>query len=288
MFTNISLLKRTLASVGVALAGIVIVAFTAYSGFSKIGTELVAIAEYQVPLNSIIAELERDILKEEILTYELIIASKDISSKEFKNIGHNIIELEEDTDKVLKKAEKLVEEALAHSDNEKIRSMYKVFSGELKTLENEQERFKKELKQFEYDLKSDYLENIDAAKKALHKTLINMNGNITKLMHQMEIILQNSTKTAEKDEKTAIKVIIIVSTIVLVISLIMSYLLISVMKMTLNRIGNTVETITKENNLTIRLRTDAPAEISKIAHNVNELIASINNLITDADRKSVV
>jgi len=286
MFKNTSLIKRTLALVGVALAGIIIVALTAYSGFNKIGHELKAIAEYQVPLNSIITELEKDILKEEILTYELIIASKDVTSEEFTKIKHDITELEKETDITIKKAEKLVDEALSHSDNEETNNMYKEFKKELKTIENEQAKFKKELKQFKHDLVSGDLKNIEYEKELLRETLGHMDGNITKLMHQMERLLEGSTTRAAENEKAAEQIIVVVSTIVLILAITMSYLLISVMKMTLNRIGNTVESIIKKNDLTIKLRTDAPAEVSKIAHNINNLLTSFRTLIDDAKQTS--
>ena len=89
-------------------------------------------AEFQVPLNKAITELEQDILKEEILTYELIIASKDVHSQEFKGLEAKIEKLEHQTDAKIIEAEKLVEEAIAHSHDAKAKATYAEFAKALK------------------------------------------------------------------------------------------------------------------------------------------------------------
>ena len=86
LLINMKLTTKILFSILVGITGMIIIATSSYLGFNKIGNEISEISQYQIPLNTIITELEKDILEEEILTYELIIASADINSKEFKTL----------------------------------------------------------------------------------------------------------------------------------------------------------------------------------------------------------
>jgi len=84
MFKNLKLTTKITAAIAIGILGMLVISVSSYTGLNKIGAEIEEIAEYQVPINTLITELEKDILEEEILTYQLIIASSDTHSKEFK------------------------------------------------------------------------------------------------------------------------------------------------------------------------------------------------------------
>ena len=76
------------------MVAVIIQSFITYSGVSSIGAELEEIADYQVPLNTLVMELEKDILEEEVLTYKLLLYSKDVNSKKFTDIEHHLEKVE--------------------------------------------------------------------------------------------------------------------------------------------------------------------------------------------------
>ena len=80
------------------IAAVTIQSWVTYSGISSIGSEIEEIADYQVPINTLVMELEKDILTEEILTYKLLLHSNDVHSEEFTKIGHEIEAVEKETD----------------------------------------------------------------------------------------------------------------------------------------------------------------------------------------------
>lgn len=223
LLINMKLTTKILFSILVGIAGMIIIATSSYLGFNKIGDEISEISQYQIPLNTIITELEKDILEEEILTYELIIASADINSEEFKTLEKNIVLLEKETDHTLIKAEELSMKAIAHNVDEKTKNTYKLFLKELKVLEKEQKEFEATLKMFISDLKSGKMEHIKEEKKTLSTELKLMDKNIQILMHQMENLLEHSISQTEKDEHTILRMIEIISLIVLLISLLSAY-----------------------------------------------------------------
>ena len=164
MFKNLKLTTKIMGVVSILILCMSIISASAYFGLSKIGAEIEEIAEYQIPINTLITELEKDILEEEILTYELIIESKDVHSQKFKDIEKKISLLEKETDKTIKEAEHLVEKAIEHNNDVKTKNTYKLFLKELNVLEHEQNAFKKTLGQFENDLESGKVKNIDHEK----------------------------------------------------------------------------------------------------------------------------
>ncbi len=181
-------------------------------------------------MNKVITELEASILKEEILTYELFIESKNINSSKFKEVEKKIKKLEESTDKLIKEAEHIVEKAINHNGDEKTKSIYKLFFKELKVLEKEQKSFEKKLAKFEHDIKSGDVSHIKKDKELVLEELKLMDKNIVKLMHQMEELLEHSTHQAEMDEKFALRIIEIISFIAILISSIMTFALLKMIR----------------------------------------------------------
>ena len=285
MFKNLKLTTKIMGVVSILILCMSIISASAYFGLSKIGAEIEEIAEYQIPINTLITELEKDILEEEILTYELIIESKDVHSQKFKDIEKKISLLEKETDKTIKEAEHLVEKAIEHNNDVKTKNTYKLFLKELNVLEHEQNAFKKTLGQFENDLESGKVKNIDHEKEVLHEELDSMDKNIQKLMHQMENLLQHSTLQAEKDERSILKTIEIISSIALVLALVLSFFLVSSVKVSMHnfQIGllGFFKYINKENKEVELLKYHSNDELGLMSKVINENILKTKNIIED-------
>ena len=288
MFKNLKLTTKIMGVVSILILCMSIISASAYFGLSKIGAEIEEIAEYQIPINTLITELEKDILEEEILTYELIIESKDIHSQKFKNIEKKISLLEKETDKTIKEAEHLVEKAIEHNNDVETKNTYKLFLKELKVLEYEQNAFKKTLAQFENDLESGKVKNIGHEKEVLHEELDSMDKNIQKLMHQMENLLQHSTLQAEKDERSILRTIEIISSIALVLALILSFFLVRSVKVSMHnfQVGllGFFKYINKENKEVELLKYHSNDELGLMSKVINENIRKTKNIIEDDNR----
>ena len=222
MFNNLKLTTKFALSMALSLFFMVLISLSSYIGFSTISDELEEIYHYQIPINKLISQLEKDILKEEILTYNLIIESKNTKSKQFLKIKENMRILEEETNNVILEAKVLVKQALAHNADLKTKNTYELFLKELNVLEVEQNAFKKTLHLFENDLKTNNIQNIEAEKKLLHKELDEMDTNIQLLSHQMEALLELSSKKAEADEELILKIIAIIAIIAVLSSVLIT------------------------------------------------------------------
>ena len=230
MLTNVNLTTKIILSMCISIFGLLIISSSAYLGLKKIGSEIEEIAEYQIPLNKLITELGQDIMNEEILTYELIMHSKDVNSSTFKNIEKKINDLEERTEHTIKTAEYLSQKAIDHNSDEKSKKIYTLFLKELKVLEVEQYHFKASLKVFEHNLEIGNIKNIEAEKNILLSELKEMDENIHILMKQMEELLDHSTLQAEKDEHEILRIIEIIASLSLFIALLSSYFIVKTVR----------------------------------------------------------
>jgi len=225
MLRNLNLTTKVFITMFIMVLGISIISVSSYLGIKKIGKEIEEIADYQIPINTLITELEKDILEEEILTYKFIISCVDVRSKEFKNIEKHILKLEEETEEIIIKLKNFTKKAINHNVDDKTKKKYQYFYDEVEKLEEEQFAYKKVLLQFDEDVKKEGYDNLDNDRKKLEVKISIMHKHVVKLMHKMEELLINSTKQAEKDEKSVLIIIEIISAIILLFSIIISFLL---------------------------------------------------------------
>ncbi len=223
---SLNLSTKIISTMLISIIGMAIISISSYVGVSSIGAEIVQIAEVQVPINKTTIELEKGILKEEILTYELFIASSNPKSEEFENVKERLIELEHKTEKTILHAEKLVEKAIHQAPDSKTKQMYSSFFKELKVLEKEQKIFEEDINKFISHLKTADEYTIKKDKKHLISELKQMDKNIEKLLFELTDLLETSALTAEHDEKRILLIIEIISALVLILSIIASIILV--------------------------------------------------------------
>ncbi len=286
MFKNVKITTKIIGAMAVIVIGMLIMSGTTYIGLNSVNSEIEEIAEYQMPLNKVVADLEKDILREEILTNELIIASNDVHSKKFSDIEHHISKLEHDTEEKIKKCEVLAKKAIEHSHDINIKSKYQSFLKTCEDLEKMQKEFQVNLKQFEQNLVNGHVLNIEKEKEILNNELLSMDGNITKLVNSMEKLLFDSTITAEKDGQTALISIELISTIIVILAVIIGFGLVRSIKNGLTVLHNGVTNLLTSKDITSRVKVNSQDEIGSISIDFNKYLETIENGI-DEDNKLI-
>ncbi len=261
--------------------------FVTYSGVSSIGSELEEIADYQVPLNTLIMELEKDILKEEALTYKLLAHSKDVESEDFKKIEHEIEALERETDKKLKEVELVLEGAISHSHESEVKAKYQDLKAHFKKIESEQKIFEKVLKELERDLSSGEHAQLKKHTDEVEHLLHEMDGEITKIVSIMEHLLEKSTHQALEDEHSIIKTLIIIMVILFIAINVVGFLITTQFKSAIFKIENYIKEISQNNDLSQKLNVNSNDEIGVMAKHLNALIFSLRDLIGNTKGSSM-
>ncbi len=281
MFKSMKISSKIIACIATIIIGMGVISSTSYLGLNSIGTEIKEISQYQLPINTLVTELEKDILEEEVLLYELIIASKDVHSNIFKELESKISDLGLSTNKTMKEVKYLVEKAINHNVDVETKDTYKIFLSELIELEKAQTEFENSLSKFENDLESGSLSHIEEEKEGLIKELKLMDHNIQKLRGQMVTLLENSTKLVEKHEHETQTLVGALFIFLLTFSLIVSFFFVKSIKLN-------IMSFQKNMVLLFKFLNKDGAEISLLDNKINDefIIMSkvINKNITIAEK----
>jgi len=283
MLKNTNLGTKIIAVLSFAIVGMLVISGASYSGFTKVGSEIEEISKYQIPLSKVIIELEKDILEEEILTYKLIIASKNVQGQAFIDIEHKIEELEKKTEQKIKECEVLAEKAMDHSHQIKIKEKYQSFLKTCKTLESEQMVFATTLKKFENNLELGKIQNISHEKELLSEELTAMGNHIKTLTKSVEGLLEDSIHQADKDERSALLTIEIISVIVLILAITIGILLVKNFRKNISSFESGLlgffEYVNKEVENVSLLDDSKSDEFGKMSTVVNQNISKTKDLI---------
>jgi methyl-accepting chemotaxis protein len=284
MFKNAKITTKIIGAMATIVIGMLIMSGTSYVGLTSINSEIEEIAEYQMPLNKVVADLEKDILREEILTNELIIASVDVHSKKFLEIEHHILEIEKHTVKKIHECEVLTKKAIEHSHEIGIKAKYQSFLKTCEDLEHMQKEYQENLKKFEDNLINGNVSNMSQEKDILLDELSAMDGNITKLVTSMTDLLSVSTKTAEQDGEAALLTIEWISSIIVILAIIIGFSLVSNVKNGLMVLHNGVTNLLTSKDITSRVKVNSKDEIGAISIDFNKYLQTITDGIDEDNR----
>ena len=287
MIGQMNLSQKVVSALGVAITGMLIMAIVIYFGLSKIGSEIEEIAEYQVPINKVIVELEKDILKEEILTYELFIEGDNPHSQAFKTLVKKIKVMEKKTDEALKLAQKLIQGAINHAADENFKARYQKLFDEVIVIEKDQKAYKKDLDKL---IKYLYAGDEKGAKKEkliLHEELDKMDAEVQKLTNDLISFLEESALTAEEHEIFLLRLIETISIIIIIITVLISVYLNRYIKNSISKFEEGLLSffsfLNKENTEVIRLDDSSNDELGKMSKVVNSNIEKIKKSIEEDD-----
>ncbi|WP_324172409.1 methyl-accepting chemotaxis protein [Sulfurimonas sp.] len=257
-----------------------------YNGISSIGLEIEEIADYQVPLNTLVMELEKDILKEEVLTYKLLFYSNNIHSEEFIKIENEIDAIEKETDKNLKDVLVVLSKAISHSHEEEVRVKYQELKHKFKQIKMQQKKFESILKELEHDLSNTKHDKKDEHIKSIENLLHEMDKEITKVTFIMEHLLEKSTHQALEDEKSVLNILSVIFIAIFIFLCVVGYLITSQFTRAISSIEVYIRDISKNNDLSKKLEVATNDEVGIMAQHLNALIFSLRDVISDTKNTS--
>ena len=280
------LVTKLIISFSIIVVLIVIQSVITYNGVNSIGSEIEEIAEYQVPINTLMVDLQKDVLTEESLLLELVLAYKDHNEEEVKHIESELTKVEEETDEKCNQVMKLLDEAVGHSHEAHIKAEYIKIDNVVMKVCEEQKGFEDLLKKFEHDLessdKSKMKEHLKEVKHLIHE----MDEEISYSAHALGKLLEASTHQAEEDEHTLINMIFIMSIITVVFSFAIAFIVSRQLKKGITLIQDHISAVSINKDLTRKLNLKSKDEIADIADNLNLFLGSLRDLIGDTKTAS--
>jgi len=270
----------------IIISAVIIQSGLIYNNVDSMGSEVEEIAEYQVPINTLVMELEKDVLEEEILTYQLLLHADNAHSKAFTDVEHHLEEIEKDTDKKLQEVFKVLKGAIEHSHEPDVKAKYNEVFSNFKHLKIQQEKFELLVKELEYNLT-----NSNQLYTAIHmqKTeplLESISKEMVKIASIMEHLLEKSTHTALEDEHTIISNLIISIVFLILFMNISGYFITRVFKKALNTMHHHIHYVTDSQDLTKILNSSSKDEMGMMAKDFNELMESLRTLVDNTKTSS--
>ena len=219
MIKNMKIKIKIFLLITITLSSLLIVSVSSYVGISSVGHEIEELAESHIPLNKVITNIEASILKEEVLTYALIIASEDVFSEKFQKVKGEIEKIEKVSVKNIKECEEIAAKAINKSSDDEIKKRYEEFLKECIELEKRQKMFEIGISKLVHDLESGNIQDIEKEKEELHKLLLGLDKFVINLTKQIQDLVKKATEKAKADENSVTITIEIISILAFIISI---------------------------------------------------------------------
>ncbi len=227
ILTDMSVGKKVIAAVSLALIGLIAVSMTAVVNLQKIDAELEGIAERDIPLNSIVAmiaehQLQQAVEFERAIRYAAergqVAGAENHFHKAVKHFG----ELAHKVDKEIKQGESLAEDALTHAANELEREEFQKLLTTLHNVEKQHAAF--DLHAFEV---FELLENTDVASvsdkiEAVEREETALNEKLVAISTEIGAFTQKAAERAKAHEQEAIQLMAIVAIVAVIGTLLLS------------------------------------------------------------------
>jgi methyl-accepting chemotaxis protein len=258
----------------------------AISQMSKIGIELIDIAEKNMPLaNSLTKltehQLEQSILFERaLLTVALAKPNFPTNDKHYKEIISHIDELSSTIKEEVSTIELMVKSATDTLHSEEGKREYKSVITQLATIKAHVNDFIGEGQSLLNFVETAAVEDI--AKKALHleESGENLKHELTDLLHEIQDFTLKASLQAEHDEQTGIQLILIAFAVAVVLGAILPLIIGRAISRPIKELAERLNEVAQgDGDLTISLNADAKDETGDVARAFNSFLSILRTLI---------
>jgi len=260
---------------------VILMSWMTYKGVSSIGAEIKEISQYQVPLNTLVMELEKDILQQEALSYELLLYSDEKNSSQYRKALQHIDMLQQATDKHLQAVIQVIKGAISHSEVARVKAEYQKLSSIFKKIHLSQQEFVSAITKVTHTTT-----NSNSGIQHLKSVLLEMDKEVQTIVKTLEALLENSTQTALEHEESVINTTIFIALFVILFIAVIGFMISIQFKRAISQLQNYMRNISNNKNLTQALNITSNDEMGMIAKDLNALIDALKVVIESAKNSS--
>jgi len=270
----------------------------ALTQMSKIGIELVDIAEKNIPLTNSITtltehQLEQSILIERAL-FNMALTKPSLSStsstkKHYKEIKHHIDELSETIKKEIRTIESTTRNTMNTLHSEKAKGEYQSVLTQLNTIKIDADDFINEGEALLAFVEKAPVNEI--AKKALHleESADKLQHELTSLLHEIQEFTLHSTLQAEHDEQAGIKWIIIAFVVAVIFGSTLPLIIGRAISRPIKELSERLNEVAEgDGDLTVSLSEAAKDETGDVARAFNSFLSTLRTLIGSTHSQALV
>lgn len=284
---SISIKYRIIILSAMFVVGLAVVSFVGIQKMSLIGAELVTIGERDIPLTEKIVSIsqhqsEQALAFERSLRYGEEMKSMPLSEKHFKENVKKFEDYSKLVENEISEAEVMIKNAIETAETSDVREEMEGIEHKLTAIHSEHKSFDKHsfeamelLAQGNVHAAHELSEGIEAEEEK-------MMAEIQELTHELERFTEAAIATAEHDEQSGLRMMMIISLITVVAGSGIAYFIISSISRPLNMMLAAVEDLRDgDGDLTYRLPDFGKDEIGRTATSINGFVERMQGVMVD-------
>jgi methyl-accepting chemotaxis protein len=280
---NLKLGIKIMGTVGLIVTMMIISSGYGIMKMSSIGNELKFIAEDEIPLSEIVSgmvshQLEQSIRIERALRFGEVLASKEVGKK-----GLELAETEYEryvqlVEGEIVKAEKIIEHCIKDADSEELLSELEQMSAKLNMIKTYQADYVRCGHQAFELIHQGKLQEAEHQAEKIEKQESQLESERAQLLSKIENILEDSTRKAENDEKSGVKIMSIISICSLLFGICMGVFITKSITGPAAKIVDVLGSIAA-GNLDKDINIEQKDEIGLLANAIKEMVSKLRNVI---------
>ena len=229
---NISVKIKIFGMAGLLILALIISVAYALLAMNKIGGELVAIAEEDIPLTKITTEitihqLEQGINFERALRFALVMDNDPVAAKRFNQEVNTFNTYSQKVDEEILKGEALAEQSMNAAHSEAERNEFQHISDILKKVEHEHKQFALHVEQVFALVKQGKMQAALEAAEKVEKEEQGINHELEGLLVEIENFTESAALQAEHDEQSAFITLMVISIVAIVLGVTIAIIIIN-------------------------------------------------------------
>ena len=285
--SNFTVKQQLIGLITMLFTLIIILSYVSISSMSKIGGEIEAIAEQDIPMTTAITaitvhQLEQSISFERALRYGEGIKVDSSLAQKFKATVKHFEELSHKVEKEIIDTEKMVEKAIKHAHTDEQEKAFEHVFSILKNIEKEHKNYEHNAEKVFILLTKGKLHDAHAIAEGVEAEEEKLNHELESLLKEIEQFTQKATLQAEQDEKNALKLIMILTIIALVSGTVLAWIILNGIITPLKSMFTAVEDLrTGDGDLTYRLPDYGKNEIGDTATSLNGFLGHVQKILIE-------
>ncbi len=295
MLRNIRISKKIYILGFTQLLLMLVIGGVAVTQMSKIGVELIDIAEKNIPLSGSISrltehQLEQSVLIERALfTVALTKPALPSDDKHFVELKHHIDELTQTIKKEISDVETFTKTSIDSLHSQAAKDEYKSVLSQIQVIKIDSISFRDEAEKLLAFVETAPVEKIAKAAHHLEESADKLQHELADLLHEIQNFTLKSSLQAEQDEQKGIKWIIMIFIFAVVIGLILPFIIGQAIVKPINVLAKRLCEISRgDGDLTVSLDESASDETGDVARSFNQFLTMLRTLIGNTNKQADV
>ncbi|MDH5183279.1 MAG: methyl-accepting chemotaxis protein [Gammaproteobacteria bacterium] len=289
---NISIRNLIISLTTILLLSSAAIALVSIIQMGKIGGEIDAIADQDIPLTEIISkitvhQLEQSISFERSLRYGEEMQTRQQAAAHYRKSVEHFDELSKQVEQEILEGEELVEKAMGLAHTKAELDEFENVLNQLKQIEKEHVNYENHSHEVFKLLSAGDIHTAIEKAELIEEEEEKLNHELEQLLVELETFTKHAVLQARADERTALWIISVLGGSTLVIGILMSTFLVRVITRPLGEMLRAVDDLREgDGDLTYQLPDFGTNELGMTANSLNGFISNLRRVMTDVVNNS--